>query len=277
MSTLWLVQFPPGCKYWTDEFLFQEYPKKMTFAHTLDEQRPKANRNSIDSSGGYSMQNKSHAVMAQRTEGRDSLDDFPTPPWATRALLRHVIGQDSQSLGRQTCLEPACGVGHMAKVLAEFFGTITCYDIHDYGFGQQRDYLKGPIPIGSWDWVITNPPFRLAEQFVDRSLEVARQGVAILARTVFIESVGRYERLFKSRPPTTYAQFTERVPMLKGRLDKKATTATSYCWLVWHKPISMDAPRLIWIPPCRKQLEKESDYALPTAPIDNILKERIVG
>ncbi|MGH8525505.1 MAG: SAM-dependent methyltransferase, partial [Gammaproteobacteria bacterium] len=32
------------------------------------------------------MQNTSHAVMAQRLEPKDSFDDFPTPPWATRAL-----------------------------------------------------------------------------------------------------------------------------------------------------------------------------------------------
>lgn len=37
-------------------------------------------------------QNTSHAVMAQRIEAKDSLDDFPTPPWATRALIEHVIG-----------------------------------------------------------------------------------------------------------------------------------------------------------------------------------------
>ena len=36
-------------------------------------------------------QNTSHAVMNQRREARDSLDDFPTPPWATRALCEHVI------------------------------------------------------------------------------------------------------------------------------------------------------------------------------------------
>jgi hypothetical protein len=31
------------------------------------------------------------AVMAQRREPPDSLDYFPTPPWATRALFRHVL------------------------------------------------------------------------------------------------------------------------------------------------------------------------------------------
>ena len=57
----------------------------------------------------------------------------------------------------------------------------------------------------------------------------------MLTRTVFIESVGRYERLFKVNPPSRFAQFTERVPMVKGRVDKKASTATGYAWLVWEK------------------------------------------
>jgi hypothetical protein len=48
----------------------------------------------------------------------------------------------------------------------------------------------------------------------------------MLVRTVFIEGVGRYERLFKPFLPAKVAQFTERVPMVKGRIDKKAPTAT---------------------------------------------------
>jgi hypothetical protein len=39
--------------------------------------------------------------------------------------------------------------------------------------------------------MITNPPFRLSERFVIRALEVARARITILARTVFIKSVGR--------------------------------------------------------------------------------------
>ena len=143
------------------------------------------------------MQNTSHAVMAQRAEARDSLDDFPTPPWATRALIEHVL-DDKASLSEMVCLEPACGVGHMAKVLAEYFGEVRCADIHAYGYGEVRDYLATPFETNSCDWVITNPPFRLGEQFVLRSLKVARKGVAILARTVFIESVGRYENIFRT-------------------------------------------------------------------------------
>jgi len=210
------------------------------------------------------MQNTSHAVMAQRTEAKDSLDDFPTPPWATRALIEHVVG--AGGLRQQICLEPACGAGHMAKVLAEYFGDVRCSDVHDYRYGAVKDFLKKPLAINSADWVITNPPFRLAEEFVLRSLPVARKGVAILARTVFLESVGRYDRLFQKHPPAKFAQFTERVPMVKGRLDRKASTATGYGWLVWEKGHSGQT-QLVWIPQCRKALERGGDYELPAPPV----------
>jgi type I restriction-modification system DNA methylase subunit len=123
------------------------------------------------------MQNTSHAVMAQRAELKNSLDDFPTPPWATRALVEHVIASKA-SLATMTCLEPACGRGHMAVALADYFKEITSYDVFDYGFGRVADFLKTKYPDQSFDWVITNPPFRLGEDFIVRSLKIARCGAA---------------------------------------------------------------------------------------------------
>jgi len=216
--------------------------------------------------------------MSQRTEPSDSLDDFPTPPWATRALFEHVLSENKQSFEKQICLEPACGVGHMAKVLSEYFRNVVSSDVHNYGFGSQADFLNTDHPKGCCDWLITNPPFRLAEEFVLQSLRIANEGVAILARTVFIESVGRYENLFRRNPPSIYAQFSERVPMVKGRLDKRATTATSYCWLIWNASHSTRSPNLVWIPPCRKLLERKSDYDPPSSTIQKILSSTdIVG
>jgi len=189
-------------------------------------------------------QNRSHAVMAQRTEAKDSRDDFPTPPWATRALFEHVVA-DFGPFRLQSALEPACGEGHMAKVVAEYFGEVRATDAYAYGYGCVRDYLEVPYEANAVDWVITNPPFRLAEEFVQRSLIVARRGVAILARTVFLESVGRYRDLFEKSPPVRVAQFTERVPMVKGRLDRKASTATGYAWLVWLRTDRKEVPRSV--------------------------------
>lgn len=146
----------------------------------------------------------------------------------------------------------------MARPLSEYFAKVDAADAYHYGFGQIRDFLTFPYAAQSHDWVITNPPFRLAEEFVERSLTVARVGVAILARTVFLESVGRYESIFRDNPPTTFAQFSERVPMVKGRLDQRASTATGYAWFVWEK--RQKGARLAWVPPCRRHLEKVSDY-----------------
>jgi hypothetical protein len=106
----------------------------------------------------------------------------------------------------------------MARPLKEYFGKVQASDVHPYGFGTVVDFLSAPFEASSVDWVITNPPFRLAEEFVQRSLMVARRGIAILARTVFIESIGRYQGIFAKTPPSRFAQFSERVPMVKGRL-----------------------------------------------------------
>lgn len=207
------------------------------------------------------MQNRSHAVMSQRIEAIDSPDDFPTPPWATRALIEHVLGGKAK-VSTKSCLEPACGAGHMVKVLKEYFGRVEYADAYEYGFGPVRDFLATDHKRGSVDWIITNPPFRLAEEFLIHALSIAKSGVAILARTVFLESVGRYNKIFRDVPPSVFAQFSERVPMLRGRLDAKATTATGYAWFIWDKAEVVSAPKLVWVPPCRRQLEKKNDYEM---------------
>jgi hypothetical protein len=208
-------------------------------------------------------QNTSHAVMAQRKEPLDSLDDFPTPPWATRALIEEVFSNYwKDKFCQQTCLEPACNRGYMSKVLLEYFLQVSSSDVNDYGCGYGvSNFLDETILFPTHDWIITNPPFKKAEEFICRALETSRFGVAMLTRTSFLEGVGRFNRLFNENAPTFVAQFSERVPMVKGRYDPKASTATSYCWLVWMHDRIGEGTEMLWIPPCRKQLERISDYA----------------
>lgn len=208
--------------------------------------------------------NRSHAVMTQRNpEDRESLDPFPTPCWATRAFVEHILGNNilgnKDRLKQMTCWEPACGEGHMVKPLREYFGEVRASDIHPYGFGDVVNFLEPSSYDKPVDWIITNPPFRMAEAFIDKANKVATQGIAMLTRTVFLEGCKRYESLFSKNPPNFVAQYAERVPMVKGRLDRNASTATSYSWLIWDK-LSFNAPQLMWIPPSRKTYEKDSDY-----------------
>ena len=202
------------------------------------------------------MQNISHAVMSQRIEPADSLDDFPTPPWATRALCQWMMGW--WNLSELAAWEPACGRGDMAKALDEYFDEVFASDVHDYRWDEVQDFLAEEYSLPSAvDWIITNPPFRLAADFyrMARDYDV---GVALLCRTQFLEGGDRYRRIFEQDPPIVL-QFVERVPMVKGRLDAKVSTATAYAWFIWP-PEKLDAAGLDWIPPCRKRLEREGDY-----------------
>ena len=64
--------------------------------------------------------------------------------------------------------------GAYGEGLKEYFGEVRSSDAYAYGYGEVRDYLAVACEANAVDWVITNPPFRLAEEFVQRSLIIAR-------------------------------------------------------------------------------------------------------
>jgi hypothetical protein len=219
------------------------------------------------------VQNSSSAVMQQRHEAPDALDDFPTPPWATRAAIQIIKREwvGGWDLRSATAREPCANRGYMARPLEQAFRKVYASDVHDYGSGYPLlDYLfPGPMQIA--DWTFMNPPFNLAADFILKSFETPHwAGTAAFVRTSFLEGAGRHRRLFSVRPPTIVAQFVERVILHKGVLRnpdeaywdgaqwKKPSTATSYCWLIW---IAGRPPQPFqWIAPCRKQLERPGDY-----------------
>lgn len=203
--------------------------------------------------------NRSQAVMAQRKEPADSLDFFPTPPWAVRGFVEE-LGR-TEALGRRSVWEPSCGAGHMVVPLLEVFGAVRASDVHDYGWGHVvHDFLM-PTPEPAVDWIVTNPPFRLGVEFALRALDLARLRVALLVRTAFLEGQDRHARLFRPHPPSLVLQYVERVPMLKGRYDPAVSTATSYCWLVWDLR-RITPTELGWIPPCRERLFRPEDVTI---------------
>ncbi len=219
--------------------------------------------------------NISTAVRASRVSPASSLNFFPTPPWATRALIHEVLrpeGLLSYPRPSITAWEPACGAGHCAIPLRETFDGVFATDVHDWGHGAVRDLdfsfcgpADAPYPI---DWVITNPPFTLVETFLWRGLQVARVGVALLVRLQWLEGVDRYNSIFgtPNRPYLT-CPFAERVPMIEGAWDPEAKSATAYAWLIWlvGRPMLTRTPTL-HIPP--------GQATRHTHPIDEALANR---
>jgi hypothetical protein len=204
------------------------------------------------------------AVMASRIEPPNSLDFFPTPPWATRALLEHVLdGCKGIKNKGWRAWDPAAGEGHMSGVLAEYFDSVLASDVFDYGLGHRIGSFVGEgadVVKADADWIITNPPFRLAMEFAERALSQAKVGVCLLVRSVWSETAERYERLFSVNPPTIIAQFAERVPIVKGRWDPDASSATAFAWFCWNIRSPRNSTAFQWIPPgCRKRLIKCDD------------------
>lgn len=192
----------------------------------------------------------STAVMARRKNRRPSIDYYPTPPWATRALCNWMLARFD--LGSKTCLDPAAGGGHMTEVLEEHFHTVFGSDFYDpANIGWDKLDFITDVDFPPVDWVITNPPFTLATDFALKAYEHASEGFALLCRTAFLESAGRYEAVFQSIPPTDILIFSERLSMVEGRLDPSASGATSHAWFVWNKFKFKESlgPLVHWLPP----------------------------
>lgn len=224
-------------------------------------------------------ENRSPAVRAQRHEPPDSLDDFPTPPWAGRALLQH-LDPAGDRFDRLTAWEPAANRGALVAPLGERFGQVLASDVMDYGPGWPvHDFLFPylPFPRGTAvDWIVTNPPFVLADEFAARALDVAREGVALFVRLGWLEGLGGREALFQRQPPTELLFFCERVVIWKGRIldpdvaitreDKsgrtvtgKPSTASGYVWAIWDHGRGPQPPA--WVPPrSRWALTRPGDY-----------------
>jgi hypothetical protein len=122
--------------------------------------------------------------------------------------------------------------------LGDYFARVWASDVHQYGANEVCDFLGDDALSGSAtpDWVITNPPFKIAAEFVRIGLKRSSRGVAMLLRIAFLEGQARHALLYGSAPVSVVAPFSERVPMVKGRWDPNASSATAYAWFIWLQP-----------------------------------------
>jgi hypothetical protein len=119
--------------------------------------------------------------MGKHEDGYERVDKdfYPTPPWATEALLSHI------NVAGLRIWECAAGDGRMAKVLEAAGAAVYSTDIaaRGYELDAQFDYT-GPHPVGlpTFDGVITNPPFgpraTLADAFIRVALRNLGRGFA---------------------------------------------------------------------------------------------------
>ena len=175
----------------------------------------------------------------RRLASNEGPDFYVTPAWGTQAL----IGNES-FIGR--ILEPCCGNGAMAKVLAAAGYKVQASDLYKLGYGSKRDFFA---IRRKFDNIVTNPPFNIAEEVLEHALNLARRKVALLLRSAFIESVGRWERFYRERPPSRLLVFSRRLSIYKFGSTKVGGGTTSYAWFIWDKQDVTKQTQVKWINP----------------------------
>lgn len=142
--------------------------------------------------------------------------------------------------------DPACGGGNVVfacqRVGLGAFGTdkMARWEPlqHAFGLFRQIDFFEPSIDehVGRPGAIISNPPYKLVEPFILRSLDHAEFKVAFLLRTAFLEGKGRHERIFSKTPLARIWQFRDRISVPPGGADiKPKGGAVAYAWFVWEK------------------------------------------
>ncbi len=169
----------------------------------------------------------------------DGPDFFPTPRWATFALMENERFNGD-------IWECACGNGAMSRVLEEGGGNVYSSDLYERGYGESGfDFLK---PHRSASNIVTNPPFNCAEGFVVNCLKHARKKFALLLRLAFLESAHRAETIFVQTPPSRVWVFSERITFYPNGVRRGGTGTTAYAWFVWDRS-APGSTELRWFTP----------------------------
>lgn len=178
----------------------------------------------------------------------DGPDFYPTPAWATRALL------DNEKF-EGTIWEPACGNGAMSNVLIQAGYRVDSSDMYDRGFGSIHDFTKTDLH-NSVENIITNPPYNSAEEFVHIGSIIVKNKLALLLRLAFLESASRYRTIYSHNPPSRVWIFSERITFYPANAEIKGSGTTAYAWFVWDKQAT--GCELKWLPPIYSNAKIES-------------------
>jgi hypothetical protein len=161
--------------------------------------------------------------MSQRESGyeRKPLDQYETPTWVTMALNPHL------PVFTGKVWEPARGSGKMVAALRQ-----AGFDVVGSDITQGVDFLDSDPETGVRA-IITNPPYALAQEFIERALSIrGNRIVAMLLRTDFDHAASR-AHLFADCPMfAKKVVLTKRIRWFEG---SNGSPSFNHCWMIWDR------------------------------------------
>lgn len=163
---------------------------------------------------------------------REENDFYATDPIAIELLMNEFKFNN--------CIwEPACGMGHLSKAIQLKGYNVKSSDLINRGYGEQIDFLNCDIYNFDGD-IITNPPYKYAQEFIERSLDIIQDGnnVAMFLKVQFLEGKKR-KKLFMENPPKYVYVSSSRILCAKNAEFEKMIdgggSAVAYAWYIWEK------------------------------------------
>ena len=165
---------------------------------------------------------------------REANDFYATDPIAIDKLIGSIGFIPS------VVWECACGTGCLSERLKQYCNGVVSTDAIDRGYGQVQDFLLAKEMPSGCSCIITNPPYKLATEFILHALSLLPDGgrCIMFLKTTFLEGEKRHRLLFSKYPPQRILQFSKRVLCAKNAEFQKMCkvgSAVSYAWFVWEK------------------------------------------
>lgn len=189
--------------------------------------------NNSDWSGNKNSIFKTLGASNHTDKEREENDFYATDSKAAELLLE--LEEFSHNIW-----ENACGQGHLSEVFKKHGYNVKSTDIIDRGYGEGGvDFLKTYFQEFDGD-IITNPPYKSALAFVEKSLQTVKTGrkVAMFLKLQFLEGKAR-KKLFEKYPPKVIYVSSSRLICAKNadfqKMIEGGGSAVAYAWFVWEK------------------------------------------
>lgn len=142
--------------------------------------------------------------------------------------------------------EPACGRGAISRVIEASGRSVISTDLVDRGFGLGRvDFLLERALLAPA--IVTNPPFRLAEDFLRHGLSLEPDYLALFVKLSFLAGIERGS-LYRSCPPARVLVFSRRLTTWRPDVPREGRNGgmIDFAWLIWRRGEAGGA-RLGWL------------------------------